>query len=325
MISSRTKILILVVGILLKGTSESVVFAFAFTTKSRLTTGRGRGSPSKRIEKKHFSFLHTSPSHSPSSVLSKVSDTEDEQKETPTSESSITIPTPTPIYNEFDQILQSRRTINNFQPNLPDNWEEVLQNAIQSAIYAPNHKRTEPWRFHLLGPETIQKVCELNASIVAEKKGEKAGEKKLERWLQMPGWLVVTCRTTASVSESASATDSTSNSSMGDPMSIEREDYAACCCAVQNLCLSLHNQGFGTKWTTGPVNFDERFAEIVGLNIGESSDDGDSGDSDDSDDNDDDDCIKEFVVGTIWFGIPEKPATAPNKVHEVKDVLIFHT
>jgi len=98
--------------------------------------------------------------------------------------------------DDFDTILRTRRTINRFLPNLPEDWELILTNAIQSAVHAPNHKRTEPWRFHLLGPKTIKKVCILNASIVAEKKGAKAGKKKLDRWLLMPGWLVVTCKTT---------------------------------------------------------------------------------------------------------------------------------
>ena len=60
------------------------------------------------------------------------------------------------------------------------------------ATFAPNHKRTEPWRFHLLGPQAIAKVCVLNAQLVAEKKGPEAAEKKLARWMQMKGWLVVT-------------------------------------------------------------------------------------------------------------------------------------
>jgi nitroreductase len=195
------------------------------------------------------------------------------------------------VDNDFDTILRTRRTINSFLPTLSDDWESTLEKAIQSAIHAPNHKRTEPWRFHLLGPETIQKVCELNASIVAEKKGEKAGKQKLDRWLQMPGWLVVTCKTD---------NGNTSNTnSMDDPIGIDRENYAACCCAVQNLCLSLHNSGMGTKWTTGPVNFDSRFNDIVGL-------------KEDA----------EYVVGTIWFGTPEKKPNSPVKKQAIKDVLV---
>jgi hypothetical protein len=65
--------------------------------------------------------------------------------------------------------------------------------AVLAGTYAPNHKRTEPWRFHLLGPEAVQRVCRLNADLVAQKKGAEAGEKKLKRWLAMPGWLGVFC------------------------------------------------------------------------------------------------------------------------------------
>lgn len=189
------------------------------------------------------------------------------------------------LASDFDTILRTRRTINSFKPVLPDNWEQTLENAIQSAIYAPNHKRTEPWRFHLLGPETIRGVCELNAAIVTEKKGPKAGEAKLKRWLEMPGWLVVSCKTEGGTG------------GMADPAGIEREDYAAVCCAVQNLCLSLHNAGMGTKWTTGPVNFDEKFNEIVGLEK------------------------DEYVVGTIWFGEAEAEPDAPPKKKKIEDVL----
>lgn len=192
---------------------------------------------------------------------------------------------------DVDVILRSRRTISSFEPTLPDGWEDKLEAAIESAIHAPNHKRTEPWRFHLLGKETSRKICELNAEIVTQSKGEKAGQRKLERWLTMPGWLVVTC-------VKSEGDDDGKSDSMEKPNSLAREDYAAVCCAIQNLSLSLHAAGLGTKWTTGKVNFDKRFDEIVGLSP------------------------NEYVVGTIWFGTPAK---TPKPVERKrKDVLIRH-
>eukprot|EP00574_Skeletonema_japonicum_P005386 CAMPEP_0201724626 /NCGR_PEP_ID=MMETSP0593-20130828/8330_1 /ASSEMBLY_ACC=CAM_ASM_000672 /TAXON_ID=267983 /ORGANISM="Skeletonema japonicum, Strain CCMP2506" /LENGTH=238 /DNA_ID=CAMNT_0048215927 /DNA_START=70 /DNA_END=786 /DNA_ORIENTATION=+ len=183
---------------------------------------------------------------------------------------------------EVHKNILTRRTINEFEPTLPNNWEKALEKSIEAAIYAPNHKRTEPWRFYLLGPKSIEKVCQLNAEIVSSKKGEEAGQKKLKRWLQMPGWLVVTC---------VKGADDNNNGDFNDPTSLAREDYAACCCAVQNLCLSLHSQGIGTKWTTGPVNFDPKFAEAVGF-----------------------DAEEEYTVGTLWFGtaVGSSPSP-PNK------------
>ena len=127
------------------------------------------------------------------------------------------------------EVILSRRTVNDFEPALPDGWSDALERSVLAATHAPNHKRTEPWRFHLLGPVAVKRVCELNAELVAAKKGPEAGEKKLARWLAMPGWLVVT--------------QVVDGSSMEEPAGVAREDYAACCCAVQNLCLSLHSEG----------------------------------------------------------------------------------
>lgn len=103
----------------------------------------------------------------------------------------------------------------------------------------------------------------------------------------MPGWLVVTC-----------VKGQDGPQVMDDPMSLAREDYAACCCAIQNLCLSLHSQGIATKWTTGAVNFDERFAEAVGFSRDE-----------------------EYTVGTVWFGKAVQKLQPPAKKLGLKDVL----
>lgn len=190
---------------------------------------------------------------------------------------------------DLHNLLLTRRTVNSFRAELPVGWEDALQRAILAATFAPNHKNTEPWRFHLLGPESIRRVCELNAEIVSSTKGPEAGAKKLKRWLAMPGWLVVSC--VRSESDAGS---------MDNPNGVAREDYAACCCAVQNLCLSLHADGIGTKWTSGDVNFDARFAEAVGL------------------------PSNEYVIGTIWFGQAEKQPPAPVKKLSLEDVLHRH-
>ena len=225
-----------------------------------------------------FSAFTSPIGYVPSTKNSKSAD--DVTKSAPTA--------PAPDSN-VHSVLVERRTINDFEPTLPVGWEDALERAIVAATYAPNHKRTEPWRFHLLGTKAIERICKLNADIVTEKKGEAAGEKKLKRWLQMPGWLVVTCQK-----------DPTSPSMDDDPAGLARENYAASCCAVQNLCLSLHADGIGTKWTSGPVNFYPAFAETVGL----------------SED--------EYVVGTLWFGRAEKIPEAPKKRLSMEEVLIRH-
>jgi len=144
---------------------------------------------------------------------------------------------------EFARILRGRRTIDQFiQTPVP---RELVLEALEVATWAPNHYVSEPWRFVLPGNETIQRIIELNAGIVTERKSPELGEHKRRQWQEKPGWLVVTCPYN------------------DDPVR-EREDYAACSAAVQNFMLYLWKAGVGTKWTSGPVTRDERFFEIIG-------------------------------------------------------------
>jgi nitroreductase len=162
--------------------------------------------------------------------------------------------------HQFDHILRTRRTIGAFRPECPP--REHLLSAIELAVWAPNHKKTEPWRFTLLGPVSVRAVIDLNAELVAVKKGPEEAEKKRKQWSAVPGWLLVTCRKC-------------------DEAFQHEEDYAACCCAVQNLMLSLWSRGIGTKWSTGNVTQHPRFAEICRF-----------------------DFQQERVVGLIWYGYP---------------------
>ncbi len=150
------------------------------------------------------------------------------------------LPTPDAV----TELIRSRRTIHLFAPEPPP--EDVILCGLDLARWAPNHRLTEPWRFLLLGPETAAAVVALNAEVVTEAQGTAAGEAKRVRWAAVPGWLVVTCRTS------------------DDPVRA-REDYAACCCAVHNFQLYLWSAGLGVKWTTGAVTRTPQFYDLLGL------------------------------------------------------------
>jgi nitroreductase len=176
---------------------------------------------------------------------------------------------------EFAEALRGRRTINLFlQTKIP---EDLLRDAIEAATWAPNHHVTEPWRFYVLGPQTIERCLDLCHDVVASKKGVKAADFKRQSWSEKPGWLVVTCQ-------------------RSDDALREREDYAACSAAVQNLLLYLWRADIGSKWTTGPITRDPRFADIVGFDESEA-----------------------FVVGLIWYGYPK---VTPTQTRQAADQVI---
>ncbi len=129
---------------------------------------------------------------------------------------------------------------------------DLLRSALDAATFAPNHKRTEPWRFYVLGPESRAALIDLNATVFAERQGEEIGEARRRAWSEIPAFVVVTQRTA------------------GDAMR-EKEDYAAIACAVQTLSLVLHAGGIGVRWTTGPVTRDPRLAGRIGFDAAEES------------------------------------------------------
>ena len=91
---------------------------------------------------------------------------------------------------------------------------------------------------------------------------------KRERWAKVPCGILVKC----TMSE--------------DEMRFQ-EDYAACACGIQNMMLTFWSNGYGTKWTTGPVTRYPDFPDIVGF-----------------------DSNEEVVVGLLWAGLPN---TIPEK------------
>jgi nitroreductase len=162
--------------------------------------------------------------------------------------------------SEISNVIRTRRTIGSFRPELPP--AELVEWAIECASWAPNHKKTEPWRVYWLGPETANAIVELNTRTIMAKKGPIEAETKKKAWSSIPGWLVVT----SVVSNDAFRAE---------------EDYAACCCFVQNLMLALWSKEIGTKWSTGDVTREPEFRQLIGI-----------------------DPVQERVVGLIWYGYP---------------------
>ncbi len=150
---------------------------------------------------------------------------------------------------ETVEVLRTRRSVGQARlvngPSL--NHAEVVA-AVESARWAPNHKRTEPWRFYLLDDERKVQLAEMWSEQL-ERTGSKPDRvsAKLREWSEVPGVLIVTC-------SSAEAADET----------MLLEDYAATAAAVQNLCLHLWAKGVATKWSTAGVSEHEGFWPLLG-------------------------------------------------------------
>jgi nitroreductase len=173
-------------------------------------------------------------------------------------------------------VIRSRRSINLFEPEPVGT--QALMDAIEVARWAPNHRLTQPWRFYIIGQRMKEKIAECAADFEAETKGKRVGEARLRRLMAVPAYFIVTSR-------------------VGDDKLLEREDYAATCCAVQNLMLYLWQRGIGVKWTTGAITREQRFYDLLGI-----------------------DRSVETVVGFFWYG---KAKVVPEQSRrEVADIVV---
>ena len=176
---------------------------------------------------------------------------------------------------KFAERIRGRRTVKLFLQTPVD--RQVIFDAIEVARWAPNHHVTEPWHFYVLGDEAMKANVELIRKITAEKKDARKAEFKAKAATEIPGWLVVTCR-------------------KSDDEIVQREDYASCCCAMQNLMLYLSEAGVGSKWATGAIVEDKRFFDMLGI-----------------------DREREFIVGVLRYGYSKITPTQARK--EIDDIV----
>ena len=175
---------------------------------------------------------------------------------------------------DFASVLRGRRSIDLFAADAVG--VDKLLAAIEVARWAPNHRLTEPWRFYLLGSVTMRAAVDLAVELDIAAKGERAGPVRRARLEAIPGMFVLT-------------------STRSDDALIDRENYAACCCAAQNLMLYLWGQGIGVKWTTGGITRHQQLYDLLGI-----------------------DSSKESLVGLFWYGVPKVvPSQKRRPVEEI--------
>ena len=91
---------------------------------------------------------------------------------------------------------------------------------------------------------------------------KKIGELAYEKFMSKPTIIAVSC-----VQE-------------GDEQR-KREDYAAACCAMQNVQLAAWDAGVGMQWSTGRITMEENTYQLLGI-----------------------DSSQEYIIGFFYTGYP---------------------
>jgi nitroreductase len=110
----------------------------------------------------------------------------------------------------------------------------TVRELLELAIWAPNHKRTEPWRFAVARGPRLAELADASAAMLAPL-GDKAQGKidKTRAMLQSAGAVIA-------VSQVRSPQDPER----------DREDYAAVACAIEHVMLGAVARDLVSYWTT---------------------------------------------------------------------------
>lgn len=142
------------------------------------------------------------------------------------------------------ELIRTRRTVGSFTEQPVD--PAIIEEMLESAIYAPNHKMTQPWRFLFMQGAMRQQYATLRSEMGAEK--GKNPEREFQKFMNVPLFLFVVMKE----SEHAHTRE---------------EDYAATSALIQNLLLLAWDQAIGSAWKSYPD--DPRLNRLIGLNEGE--------------------------------------------------------
>ncbi len=149
--------------------------------------------------------------------------------------------------------IAARRSIRSFTTRTMTRAD--IEPLLHDANLAPNHRITQPWRFHVLGPNARAAYGLALGHRKAKKAADDAAAQRIREETRdahraWPGMVIVSM-------------------TLAENPEIREEDYAATLMAVQNLCLSAVAHGLGTHIRTGGIMDDPAARTAAGVPDGE--------------------------------------------------------
>jgi nitroreductase len=153
---------------------------------------------------------------------------------------------------EINHLIRNRRSVFPKQfvagKKIPD---DIIEQIMINATYAPTHKLTEPWSFKIFTGDGLQTFADFQSELYKKESGENYKE---DKYLKL--------KTTPLLASHIISIGMKRNSGKGLP---EIEEVEAVACAVQNIYLSVTAYGLGGYLTTGGITYYENAKPFFGL------------------------------------------------------------
>ena len=155
--------------------------------------------------------------------------------------------------NVINTIIRNRRSVYQGQFSGEKVSDEVIQQMLENANWAPTHRLTEPWRFIVFTGDGIKKLAEMQ-SAVYKRVTEADGTYKEERYQNL--------LTKPMLSSHIIAIAMKRDEKKSVP---EIEEVGAVFCAVQNMYLTMAAYNVAGYLSTGGITYFEEAKEAFGL------------------------------------------------------------
>jgi nitroreductase len=128
--------------------------------------------------------------------------------------------------------------------------DEVVNQLLENATWAPTHGQTEPWFFVVFTGDGLKKLADFQSELYKREELNFKQDKyqKLKEQPLLASHLIAICM------------KRTENTRIP-----EIEEIASVACAVENIYLSLQAYGIGGYWTTGGATYYESAKSFFGL------------------------------------------------------------
>jgi nitroreductase len=150
-------------------------------------------------------------------------------------------------YDDIAELIRSRRT-SMLVDKRRDVPFELVEELCQLARWAPNHKKTAPWRFAYVTGEGRRRLGETMVAdmIDADFGDEGKRAKTRDKYLRTPATLVVGC------------------APHDNPM-LHQENRDAVAAGIQNILLAATARGLATFWSTPALTQPPKVLDLCGF------------------------------------------------------------
>jgi nitroreductase len=178
-------------------------------------------------------------------------------------------------------IIKARRTIGAMQDK--DVSENAINLMLEAGTWAPNHKKTEPWKFRVFTGDSRVRLGDEMERIMKQKTGHLSEEEALKKTTKAKkGPLRAPVIIAVAVSPSGKVP--------------EIEEISAVAASIQNMLLVAEEQGLATIWRTGEIVYQTELNDFLSL------------EEDDK------------LLGLIYVGHPNKEASSKRIPYQDKTI-----